>query len=692
MPIHPRNLVASLVAVAAAIALGGAADAAPVSKCNAAKKKCIGKYVAAVLGCHAKAESKGVAVDPACPAKAAAKITGGGKGCFDKNHAKVANDCSTTTDTAVQLADADALVLAVVTAVDPAHPTPTLTKCGAARKKCAGKRAAGLLGCSAKANKDGVGDAACAARINDKFGGPKGCDPNALAKGTDCLGGTTTAALEATIDAWAATAELVFDYEGPACGNGVIDAGEFCDPAAPTRPEAACRSDFACDPTTCNCACPTSVHFVGDPASPATLLDVGWTGISHRSPVVTNGDVTVALSGCAAERPCGVCAMSGPIPNTGATELRSRRCTNDTSIRCADDAPCAGGGGTCEYYFGTALPLAAGGVTTCAVNQFDGPVTGTVNVESGEAVTTAHVTARVFVGLAIDTPCPTCVGDAAINDDVQGGTCAGGARDTLPCDANGTVPGRPDFGSTSLDCPPMTGLLIATLPVDLSGATGTVAKALTADSPMCGPGAPGEFCLCHTCNNGNAEPCAANADCPDPAGPIGPICGGRRCLGGPNAGAACAAPSECPGGGFCNRTGEPPRPDACLDDSATPGVADCVDDDGDGSGECVNGPITTTCTAPHAQRSCVGDAECAPGTCESASRLCFPSGGGVPTNTGSGDVRALGAADVPVHDTASPTLASVFCLAPTGSASVNNVAGLPGPGRLTLQGTATARP
>jgi len=683
----------SLVVLAAAVvSFAGAADAAPVSKCNAAKKKCIGKYVAAVLGCHAKAEGKGVALDPGCVGKAVAKITGGGKGCFDKNDAKVGNDCTDSGDAAQQLADADALILDVVTDVDPAYPAPTLTKCGAARKKCVGKKAAGLMGCSAKLNKDGIGDASCAPKIVDKFGGAKGCDVNALAKGTDCLGTTTTAALGAKVDAWASTAETIFDYVGPPCGNGVIDPGEFCDPAAPQRPEATCGTDFACNPTTCNCACPSTVHFVGDPSSPATLLDVGWTGIAHRSPIVSNGDVTVAISGCAAaERPCGVCDMSGPIPNVGATELRNRRCTNDTSIRCSDDTPCLGGGGTCQYYFGTLLPLSAGGVSTCVLNQFNGPISGTVNVESGEAVTTVLLTSRVFVGIAIDTPCPTCDGDPTINDDVQGGTCTGGARNGLACDANGTVAGRPDFAATSLDCPQISGALIATLPINLSSATAPYATSLTPDSPLCGPSAPGEFCLCSTCNNGNAEPCTANADCPDPAGPIGPICSGRRCLGGPNAGAACTTASECPLG-FCGRPGEPARPDACLDDSVNPGTADCVDGDGDGEGACVNGPLYTSCSPPHSQRGCSSDADCTPGTCEATDRLCFPTGGGVPSDPGTGNVLAIGVADVPVHDVASPILGSVYCIAPTGAASVNAVGGLPGPGRLTLQGTASARP
>ena len=128
--------VATVVGLAMVLVVAPAISAAPVSKCNAAKKKCIGKYVAAVLGCHAKAESKGVAVAPECVAKAVAKVTGGGKGCFDKNDAKTPNDCLHSGDASQQLADADALIANVVHAVDPDYPSPTLTKCGAARKKC----------------------------------------------------------------------------------------------------------------------------------------------------------------------------------------------------------------------------------------------------------------------------------------------------------------------------------------------------------------------------------------------------------------------------------------------------------------------------------------------------------------------------------------------------------------------------
>lgn len=681
-----------IAALAMVVAFGATADAAPISKCNAAKKKCIGKYVAAALGCHAKAEGKGVAVDPACISKAAAKITGGGKGCFDKNDAKVGNDCSATGNAAQQLAEADALIDAVVTDVDPAYPAPTLTKCGAARKKCVGKKAAGLMGCAAKANKDGIGDAACAPKIEDKFGGAKGCDVNALIKGTDCLGTTTTAALEARVDDWSDTVDFSLDYVGPPCGDGLIGAGEFCDPGAPNNPNAQCGSDFAC--VACNCACPSSIHFVGSPGDPATKLDVGWTGIAHGSPIVTNGDVTVGVSGCAgATRPCGQCSLNGPLPNVGTNQLDNRRCTNDTSIQCTTDAPCLGGGGTCQFYFGTPLALSSGGVATCVVNQFDGPLLGTVNIESGESYSVSLLASSVYTGInGVDGPCPRCVGDAVINDGTQGGLCDSGVRSGLACDGNGSVPGRPDFGVTSLDCPTNPALLIANLSIDLSNGTDPAVKTLSAASPNCGD-LSGEKCLCDTCNDAAGTVCDDNADCLSVGATI---CGGRRCLGGTNNGGVCNNASACPGGGICGKAGEPSKASACLDDTNTVGILDCTDTAPvDGEGECTSGPVTSTCSVAsgHAQRSCFSIFDCGggAGSCVAGNRGCFLTGG-FTGKVGTNTLIANGVEDPPLRDVSEPTLGSVYCVAPTASSAVNAVAGLPGPSRLTLKGTATGHP
>jgi hypothetical protein len=680
--------VATVVGFAMVLVVAPAASAAPISRCNAAKKKCIGKYVAAVLGCHAKAETKGEAVAAECVAKAVAKVTGGGKGCFDKNDAKTPNDCLHSGDAAQQLADAAALIANVVGAVDPAYPAPTLTKCGAARKKCAAKKASGLLGCSAKLNADGTGDPTCSPKVNDKFSGANGCDPRAVAKGPDCLGSTTTGSLETLVDDWAAGAEFIFDYSGPACGNGVIDAGETCDVAGPHRPEAPC-SVSGCNASTCRCECPTHLHFVPDPTSTKTNFDLGWTGLGHRSPTTTNADVTFGVTNCAGtEPPCGQCTLGGPVANVGAGELDNRRCSNDSSIHCTDDAPCVGG--TCVYYFGAPMSLAPASYGLCTMSHFNGPIAGTINLESGAMVTTVSATMRVSSGIGTDGPCPQCTGDATPNDAAADGTCTGGARDGLGCDANATTPDRPDWGATSLDCPPIPNGLLATLTVDLSSATSDVVKTLSATSPRCS-GDPSATCLCDTCNDLNADACDDNADCPDPPGPIGPICGGRRCLSGPNVGAACTANSACPSSA-CTRLGEPTKPSACLDDTTTPGVYECADTAPvDGEGECTNGPFDQFCTAPHAQRLCNNDSQCTPGTCVSVARRCYLTGDGA-NLPGTGTLVANGEADPPVQDVFSPVLGSVFCSQPTNSAAFNNVIGLPGPARWEMNGTATLLP
>ena len=89
----------------------------------------------------------------------------------------------------------------------------------------------------------------------------------------------------------------------------------------------------------------------------------------------------------------------------------------------------------------------------------------------------------------------------------------------------------------------------------------------------------------------------------------------------------------------------------------------------------------------HADADCGGGV----GSCTSNNRTCFLTGG-LTTLAGTNTLIAQGAPDTPVNDTAHPTLGAVFCVGPTGSTSVNNVAGLPGPGRITLKGTARALP
>jgi hypothetical protein len=334
------------------------------------------------------------------------------------------------------------------------------------------------------------------------------------------------------------------------------------------------------------------------------------------------------------------------------------------------------------------------------VSQLASPVSGTANLESG-TLALSGVVALKFHTAAVtnDTPCATCDGDAIGNDGIAGGTCTGGSRHGKPCDGNGTVPGRPDFGTTSFDCPPPN-LPVGVIPIDLGMTTGTTSKAITTASPLCTagglPGA-GTRCACDTCNNVAAQPCDSNADCPPSGGNPG-ICGGRRCIGGPNTGAPCVNATSCPGGGSCARPGEPTRPNSCVDDCTTPiDTTICADTapTGDNVGECLAGPPTGLCSASsgHPQRSCSVDQECCddspncvvdpvtPGECVITNRLCF-----LPTITGTG------MADVPVQDEWSPTLATVFCVGPTSAPTINVTAGLPGPARLVVKTTAVDRP
>jgi len=68
------------------------------TKCGAGKKKCVAKYLGALLKCAATAQTPGKPADQsACISKATAKYNGGAdmtKGCFAKLEAKNGNDCA----------------------------------------------------------------------------------------------------------------------------------------------------------------------------------------------------------------------------------------------------------------------------------------------------------------------------------------------------------------------------------------------------------------------------------------------------------------------------------------------------------------------------------------------------------------------------------------------------------------------
>lgn len=459
----------------------------------------------------------------------------------------------------------------------------------------------------------------------------------------------------------------------PNCGNNVVEGSEVCD----GTDDAACPGN--CTPM---CACagpcvlpsqvPASVAFVGRTGSD---LDTGWTGIGHDSQTVDNSALMAGnVSNCDLDTgspTCGQCDLLGPISYPGPSKncVCSNLATPDSSslATCDPNAPSCGGGETCTCLLGPPLPISAGAIPVCVVNRLTGPVTGTANISdsgpnAGEGSVALQLVAAVHNGEAVEQPCPVCLNDPTPRDGVKGGTCKDGVRNGLACDVQGS---SQYFGTVSIDCPPSAAKNIGNLSLGFNPAT-TGETQLAANRPC--TDSPGNNCFCNTCATAAAEPCNTNADCPG-----GVICGGRRCVGGTNLGAACSTASECPSG-FCNRPGQPTKQNGCADSTCTLNTAD-----GPTEGICEAGPIDQSCSL-EPFRGCSNDADCNPppsGNCASC----------IPGQSCGSSLRQCFLDPIVrqgVADTQTPVVAATFCIPPTSSQSVNQVAGLPGPGALEL--------
>lgn len=460
--------------------------------------------------------------------------------------------------------------------------------------------------------------------------------------------------------------------------------------------------------------CPSGMLF--SPDATGAIVDAGVTGLAQDMPVM-GYSLRMGVSCAATTPPCGSCSITGLIANAGGS---NQRCKNDTSTICtvATEVADCGGAGLCSFFAAPPTPISTGGVATCYTSVITGPVSGTVDVDTGALDPTVPFQASLYSGVDNDHPCPRCIGDPTPNDNVRGGSCDAGPRVGLACDANGAA-FFTDFGSTSFDCPPNPASSIADFflgNVDFSTATQT--RTVSASSPDCtAAGYTGKRCLCDSCNNINGQGCFTNADCPVSDGQAG-ICGGRRCIGGAEAGlpcrtcvgganhqGTCSTASACPGGvcvrptcavgGACGRTGEPTRPNVCNDDTSTgtDGTL-CVDTApaGDGKGECQEGPVWGHCSlsSGHGHRECSMDSDCCddpffgctadpvtPGECVFTYRPCFTDNGLL-----GGSVSVTGAATPPVGNTSNPTdLGMLTCIPPVSAPAVNAAGGFPGLGR-----------
>jgi hypothetical protein len=497
-------------------------------------------------------------------------------------------------------------------------------------------------------------------------------------------------------------------------------------------------------------ACPTTMEFNAD--GQKVDLDTGWKGLAHNAQVPTNGRITLNVSGCAGTTApnhpdCGQCNVNGPIENAGGVTFSNHRCQDQPWVQCSTTADCTnhkqctsgtnggaactapsecpgstcdGATGPCDFFFGSPLPLVAGGVATCVLNRITGPVTGTININDGSSVTIVPLASGAHIGGGDFNPCPQC----------NAGLCTDGPRIAKACSVMGT---SIQYGNVSLDCPPNSGSNVGTLSITLNIATGTQTTTLTTLSPKCRQtGYTDLRCFCDTCNEITQKACSSDAECPVSGGNPG-ICGGFRCTAGVNAGAPCTNETECPGGGLCGVPGEATQTNACaIDDSSTPVNESLCQDIGDNQGECPGAPIDKYCSIQK-QHSCDVDGDCAPFKCSSSGaengdpcvldpgcvppecqesadcpagacqakcpacltgQICVASHRSCFTDNGvvGNSISVAGTPDVPCGGVSKPTVGSFFCVGPLGATSVNAAAGLPGFGRIRIPGIVVVNP
>jgi hypothetical protein len=467
--------------------------------------------------------------------------------------------------------------------------------------------------------------------------------------------------------------------------------------------------------------------------------DIGWTGIWHDQSLSTNNRLALGISGCLGSMTgCGQCTLSGPIANGGGAAFANQRCRgihgtpmndgqNGSWIQCTNNSQCTGTNNGCTFFYGPPQPRSAGGVGLCMTSEVNGPLTGTLNADTGAAAFAGPWTSRIYIGPTIQDPCPRCIS----------GVCNGGERNGQACVVSGSSALYGD--ALSYDCPPSGASLIGSSALQLPFSTGTQTRTISAASPACSAsGWAGSRCQCDTCNNAAATPCATNADCPP-----GGICGGLRCLvgsatvgapcttegpntdpicgpvgagacvttpgqcvsfscvGGPSDTVPCSGDSDCaacasgphPGeacpngdfecGGTCARPGQSTQPHACF----SPAV--CLPGGGPNDGQCQMAPSDTICSI-ETFRSCSGAANCNPGvgcptcttpgqTCIAKRRECFTDNGILGGSTSVDGVAS----------TTSPTLGAFACHPPTVSSAVNSAFGFPGLVRVKTPGTST---
>jgi hypothetical protein len=259
------------------------------------------------------------------------------------------------------------------------------------------------------------------------------------------------------------------------------------------------------------------------------------------------------------------------------------------------------------------------------LSKIDGAMSGGLDPSTGDVSLDIPLRHRIYLGLAIDSPCPRCVA----------GACTGGQRNGLACTVDAS---DETFGDVSYDCPPSaagnisgTGLLTN---VEYTTGAASMPFGNTCDAPL------GFLnCACGSCSLNTALTCNTTAEC-----------------------SAVFA-------GVCNRgTGNPRQPNGCDDLVCSPDVET-------GEGKCNAGPDDKFCDGFTSSNG-AGIVQClSNGDCDASDPACPGGDCGNCTIT---RTRNCFLDPIAAQGTPGETIVSVGCIGNTANAAVNGVLGWPG--------------
>jgi hypothetical protein len=604
------------------------------------------------------------------------------------------------------------LILAGVLSLIAAGPGPaSADKCNGAKVKAIGKKESGLLGCSGKEATKGT--AAVQPTCNDKVSGkfvakydkPTGCVP-------------------------AAPSDSTCETAADACQSAIRAALPDGDDVNPSKCEAA-RLKAAGKLASGELGCISKAAAKSLPVDPACITKAtgkftaafnkvsGCTGDGNASGIqgqVESScvDPIVAVSG---GNFVSIVCGGGPTTTTSVTTTTS---TTNTTF----PGPCCGMAPT-KLLFTTGI-----GTGNC----------GTVLLSNGSVQKNLACSGLYTGGGANTVPLPTAIPD---QEQFLSGTtsCNNSTGDLTLTNLTSAQTGS-NRNCTSVGClfgaplpipnaatTPTSVCVINIVATDGSGGANCLSGAVHLNLPLTSelyldgdlfPNAPGiQVCpVCNrTCNAGSNlnGPCNSDADCP--GGGAGSCAGSNKCHGGPNDGTGCM-PADSPTLGTTNSfpTSLDCPPPPANDIGGLPIAFDlvtgtktataqnlgsgqpnvfcgfCRDVTGAGTG-CFAGDPNPSCPTPNPASpiACTSNAQCpaAYPDCQQRNGGAFgPAAIGAHTITETG-TPAGDMTDALAH---ASTLASIFCIPPTFTATVDVVGDLPGPGAVTLSGTAQLLP